>query len=133
MNERNNGAKRRRAFSDFKESQYDESFSLNPLQKKKENAKKYAEMALIIVLTAVFIIIGFGVTDALLNASEEPYEDENTYTAAYVESTASSTTSAVSETETTEKTEQAQQWENQNYNNGNDSYYNNYNQVMGNY
>lgn len=84
MDEKNNGARRRKAFSDFKENQYDDSFSLNPSQKNKKTVKKVLTIILIVVLTVVFIILGFCFTDSLIKISKQPYEDKSTYTAAHV-------------------------------------------------
>lgn len=91
MDEKNNGARRRKAFADFKEDQYDNSFVLNPKQKRNKIIKKTVTIALIIIITALFIIIGFCFTDSLLNISEEPYKDTNTYTAKYVNTTTTTT------------------------------------------
>lgn len=98
MDEKNNGARRRRAFADFRENQYDDSFSLNPAQQKYKSLKKWLKIAAIVILTAVFIIVGFCFTDSLMTISEKPYKDRNTYTAAHVNTTsANESQSSVSE------------------------------------
>lgn len=99
MDEKNNGSRRRKAFADFKENQYDDSFSLNPSQKRRKSAKKVFTAIGIIVLAVVFIILGFAITDSLMKTSEQPFEDKNTYTAAYINTT---TTTAESETSGTQ-------------------------------
>ena len=97
MDEKNNGARRRKAFADFKENQYDDSFSLNPVQKRNITIKKIAKIALIVILTAAFIILGFCFTDSFMTASEQPYNDPNTYTPAFVNTTTTTTTTASGE------------------------------------
>ena len=87
MDEKNNGARRRRAFADFKENQYSDSLSLSPVQKKNRTVKKVFTIAFIVILTVAFIVLGFCFTDSLLTISEKPYKDRNTYTAAYVNTT----------------------------------------------
>lgn len=87
MDEKNNGARRRKAFADFKENQYDDSFSLNPAQQRYKTAKRVLKIVLIVVLTAAFIILGFCFTDSLMTISQKPYKDRHTYTAAYVNTT----------------------------------------------
>ena len=99
MAENNKGLRRRRAFADFKETQYNDLFSLSAEQKKKKTAARIFKWAAIIIVTVIFIIIGFVFTDALMSISEKEYADPNTYTPAYV-----NTTSAASE-DTTEASE----------------------------
>ena len=94
----NNTPRRRRAFSDFKENQYDDSFSLSPKQKRKIAALEAIKWAAIIITAAIFIALGFILTDSLMDISEQPYEDNNTYTASFSKT---SQTSAVSESEST--------------------------------
>lgn len=99
MDEKNNGARRRKAFADFKENQYDNSFALNPTQKRNKTIKKVLTVSFIIIITVLFIIIGFCFTDSLLNISEEPYKDTNTYTAKYVNTSTTTTQSTEASTE----------------------------------
>lgn len=87
MDEKNNGARRRRAFADFKENQYDDSFSLNPSQNNNKTFKRVAKIVLIVLLTAVFIVLGYCFTDSLISVSKQPYNDNKTYTAAHVSPT----------------------------------------------
>ncbi len=98
MDEKNSGAKRRRAFADFKENQYDDSFSLNQNEKISSSAKRIIKIVLIVIMTAAFIILGFCITDSLIKISKQPYNDKNTYTAAFVNTT---TTTAQSTEEST--------------------------------
>ena len=111
MAEKNKGARRRRAFADFKETQYNDSFSLSAEQKKKKTASKFFKWIAIVLATAVFIIIGFLFTDALMNISEKEYNDPNTYTPSYVNTTTAVTeeTEDSSESETQEQAEAADQ------------------------
>ena len=102
MAEKNKGARRRRAFADFKETQYNDSFSISAAQKRKKAASKVFKWAAIIIVTAVFIIVGFIFTDALMKISEKKYDDPNTYTPSYVNTTTGSTD------ETSEQTENSQ-------------------------
>lgn len=94
MSENKNSARRRKAFADFKENQYDASFSLSKEQKRKKRAAKIFRWIFIIIIIAVFISAGFVLTDALLNISQQPYEDTNTYTASFT----TTTTTTVAET-----------------------------------
>ena len=87
MDEKTGGAKRRRAFADFKENQYDDSFSLNQNEKISASTKRVIKIILLVIMTVVFIILGFCITDSLIKVSEQPYHDKNTYTAAYVNTT----------------------------------------------
>ena len=96
----NNTPRRRRAFADFKENQYDDSFSLSPKQKRKIAVLESLKWAAIIIIAAVFIALGFILTDSLMDISEQPYEDNNTYTASFSktsQTTAESETSADSQ------------------------------------
>lgn len=96
----NNTPRRRRAFADFKENQYDDSFSLSPKQKRKIAVLESLKWAAIIIIAAVFIALGFILTDSLMDISEQPYEDSNTYTASFSktsQTTAESETSADSQ------------------------------------
>lgn len=102
MPEKNNAARRRRAFADFKESQYDDSFSLNTAQKRKKRAKKLFKWVFIILAALVFIAVGFILTDALLNVSQQPYVDEQSYSASF---TTTSTTQSTSQTEQEDQTD----------------------------
>lgn len=79
MAERNTGTRRRKAFADFKENQYDDSFSLSRSQKRKIFLKNVFKYIFIILATIVFIAVGFVVTDALLDISETEYHDTKTY------------------------------------------------------
>ena len=103
MAEQNHGARRRKAFAEFKENQYDDAFSLSASQKKKKTAGRIVRWILIVVLTIAFILIGFVVTDALLDISQQPYHDPNTYTPKFVNTTTTvtttTTTSATQETD----------------------------------
>lgn len=93
MDEKNNGARRRKAFADFKENQYDSTHTLNATQIRNKTAKKVITVALIIIFTIIFIILGFCFTDSLLTISEKPYVDKNTYTAKYVNTSTTTTES----------------------------------------
>ena len=77
----NKTPRRRRAFADFKENQYDDSFSLSKKESAKKNTAFILKRVAMVVLTIVFIFAGFLLTDALMDISEEPYEDGRTYTA----------------------------------------------------
>ncbi|MCQ2479535.1 MAG: hypothetical protein MJ120_02755 [Clostridia bacterium] len=96
MDEKYNGARRRRAFADFKENQYDDTISLSPAEKNKKAFKKGLQIALMVLLTIFFIILGFSITDSLMSISQEPYNDKNTYTAAFINTTTTTTTTAES-------------------------------------
>lgn len=80
MADRNNGARRRKAFADFKENQYNDSFSISDSQKRKIAVKNILKYVLIILITVVFICIGFIFSDALLDISSEKYNDTKVYT-----------------------------------------------------
>ena len=82
MAQRNKGARRRKAFADFKENQYNDSFSISESQKRKILFKSIFKYVFIILATVVFIAVGFIISDALLEISEEKYTDTKTYTAA---------------------------------------------------
>lgn len=110
MAEINNGARRRRAFADFKENQYDDSFSLNPKEKRKKAVSKVLKNIMIVIVTILFIIIGFCVTDALMGISEKPYDDQNTYTASNTSSTTEESTE-VSESSSSQQETQAENTE----------------------
>ncbi len=79
MAQRNNGSRRRKAFADFKENQYNDSFSISKSQKRKIFFKNTFRYVFIILLTLVFIAAGFVISDALLDISEEEYHDTKTY------------------------------------------------------
>lgn len=79
MAERNKGARRRRAFADFKENQYNDSFSISESQKRKILFKNVFKYIFIVLLTVVFIAVGFIISDALLDISETDYHDSQTY------------------------------------------------------
>ncbi len=96
MDEKYNGARRRRAFADFKENQYDDTVSLSPADKNKKTAKKIVTIVLMVIMTIFFIILGFSFTDSLMSISQEPYNDKNTYTAAFINTTTTTTTTATS-------------------------------------
>lgn len=102
----NNTPRRRRAFSDFKENQYDDSFSLSPKQKRKIAALEAIKWAAIIITAAIFIALGFILTDSLMDISEQPYEDNNTYTASF--SKTSQTSESTSQADSGETTENSQ-------------------------
>lgn len=108
MAEKNNGARRRRAFADFKENQYNETLYLNAEQKKKKTVSTVIKWAVIILVTALFIAIGFVITDALMDISEKKYEDPKQYTPAYV-----NTTTTTAPQTTTEESSSAEAEENQ--------------------
>ena len=110
MDEKNKGARRRRAFADFKENQYDDSFSLSSSKKRNKTAKKVFKIILIIILTAAFIILGFCFTDSLMNISEEPYEDSSTYTPVFINTTTKKTTTTTSEESSTTEVYNQNQW-----------------------
>ena len=97
MDEKNNGARRRRAFADFKENQYDDSFSISSVKQKKRNTRRVIAIILMVLVTIIFIGLGFAVTDSLIDISQQPYNDKNTYTAAFVNTTTATTTTAASE------------------------------------
>ena len=97
MDEKNNGARRRRAFADFKENQYDDSFSISSVKQRKRSVKRVIMIILMVLITVAFIGLGFAVTDSLINISQQPYNDKNTYTAAFVNTTTTTTTTAKSE------------------------------------
>ncbi len=80
MPQRNNGERRRKAFADFKENQYNDSFSISKSQKRKNAVRLALKYVLIILVTLVFICAGFVLTDALLDISNEQYQDTKTYT-----------------------------------------------------
>lgn len=102
----NNTPRRRRAFSDFKENQYDDSFSLSPKQKRKIAALEAIKWAAIIITAAIFIALGFILTDSLMDISEQPYEDNNTYTASF--SKTSQTSESTSQADSGETNENSQ-------------------------
>ncbi len=111
MAQRNKGARRRKAFADFKENQYNDSFSISESEKRKILLKSIFKYVSIILVTVVFIAVGFVISDALLDISEEDYTDTRVYTAA--NTTTESTTllptnpiSEVSENEASEETEE---------------------------
>ncbi len=105
MAEQNHGARRRKAFAEFKENQYDDAFSLSASQKKKKTAGRIVRWVLIVVLTIAFILIGFVVTDALLDISQQPYHDPNTYTPKFVNTTTTVTTTTTTTSATQETDE----------------------------
>ncbi|MBQ8228737.1 MAG: hypothetical protein IJZ88_06970 [Clostridia bacterium] len=90
MAERNNGSRRRKAFADFKENQYNDSFSISESQKRKIFFKTVFRYVFIILITLVFIAVGFVISDALLDISEAEYHDTKVYTP--TNTTAESTT-----------------------------------------
>ena len=51
---------------------------------------------LIVLVTIIFIGLGFAVTDSLIDISQQPYNDKNTYTAASEESSADGANQQVS-------------------------------------
>ncbi len=81
MADRTKGARRRKAFADFKENQYNDSFSISESQKRKILLKNIFKYVFIIFITFTFIAVGFVLSDALLDISEQDYHDPNTYTA----------------------------------------------------
>lgn len=99
MSENKNSARRRKAFADFKENQYDASFSLSKEQKRKRRASKIFRWIFIIIIIVLFAAAGFVLTDALLDISDQPYIDPNNYTASF-------TTTAPSEAQTENTTEE---------------------------
>ncbi len=80
MAQRNNGERRRKAFADFKENQYNDSFSISDSQKRKNSIHSVLKYVIIILVTILFICVGFVLTDALLGISNEEYNDTKTYT-----------------------------------------------------
>lgn len=80
MSQRNNGARRRKAFADFKENQYNDSFSISDSQKRKTAVKNIFKYIFIVLITLFFICVGFVISDALLDISSEEYNDTNVYT-----------------------------------------------------
>ena len=79
MAERNKGARRRKAFADFKENQYNDSFSISESQKRKIFFKNVFKYVFIVAVTLIFIAVGFVISDALLDISETEYHDTKTY------------------------------------------------------
>ena len=79
MAQRNKGARRRKAFADFKENQYNDSFSISESQKRKVFLKNIFKYVFIIAVTLIFIAVGFVISDALLDISEAEYHDTKTY------------------------------------------------------
>ena len=103
----NNTPRRRRAFSDFKENQYDDSFSLSPKQKRKIAALEAIKWAAIIITAAIFIALGFILTDSLMDISEQPYEDNNTYTASFSKTSQTSESTSQTDSDTTDESSQS--------------------------
>ena len=103
----NNTPRRRRAFSDFKENQYDDSFSLSPKQKRKIAALEAIKWAAIIITAAIFIALGFILTDSLMDISEQPYEDNNTYTASFSKTSQTSESTSQADSDTTDENSQS--------------------------
>ena len=103
----NNTPRRRRAFSDFKENQYDDSFSLSPKQKRKIAALEAINWAAIIITAAIFIALGFILTDSLMDISEQPYEDNNTYTASFSKTSQTSESTSQADSDTTDESSQS--------------------------
>lgn len=103
----NNTPRRRRAFSDFKENQYDDSFSLSPKQKRKIAALEAIKWAAIIITAAVFIALGFIITDSLMDISQQPYEDNNTYTASFSKTSQTSESTSQADSDTTDESAQS--------------------------
>ena len=103
----NNTPRRRRAFSDFKENQYDDSFSLSPKQKRKIAALEAIKWAAIIITAAIFIALGFILTDSLMDISEQPYEDNNTYTASFSKTSQTSESTSQADSDTTDESSQS--------------------------
>ncbi len=81
MSQRPDGARRRKAFADFKENQYNDSFSISSKEKTKIMIKELFKYVIIVIVTLFFIGVGFIISDALINISSEAYNDPNTYTA----------------------------------------------------
>ena len=102
----NNTPRRRRAFADFKENQYDDSFSLSPKQKRKIAALEAIKWAAIIITAAIFIALGFILTDSLMDISEQPYEDNNTYTASLSKTSQTSESTSQADSDTTDENSQ---------------------------
>ena len=68
--------------------------------------------AAIIIIAAVFIALGFVLTDSLMDISEQPYEDSNTYSASFsktTQTTAESETSADSQSDGGDTTDENSQ------------------------
>ena len=103
----NNTPRRRRAFSDFKENQYDDSFSLSPKQKRKIAVLEAIKWAAIIITAAIFIALGFILTDSLMDISEQPYEDNNTYTASFSKTSQTSESTSQADSDTTDESSQS--------------------------
>lgn len=119
MAQRNNGARRRKAFADFKENQYNDSFSISESQKRKIFFKNIFKYVFIILITLVFIAVGFIISDALLDISETEYHDSKTYlpqNTTTAESTTLLPTNPSSEVDesNTSQSEEASQPDNQN-------------------
>lgn len=104
----NNTPRRRRAFADFKENQYDDSFSLSPKQKRKIAVLQSLKWVSIVIITAIFIAVGFVLTDSVMDISERPYHDKNTYTASFSKTTTTTTTASPSQEDETSQ-EQGEQ------------------------
>lgn len=104
MAERNKGARRRKAFADFKENQYNDSFSISESEKRKIFLKNIFKYVFVVLITFIFIAVGFIVSDALLNISETQYNDTKTYLPANT-TTQSTTLLPTEPTEETSETE----------------------------
>lgn len=102
MAQRNKGARRRKAFAEFKENQYNDSFSLSESEKRKILFKSVFKYVFIVLLTMIFIAVGFIISDALLDISEKPYNDTKTYLPA---NTTEAPTTLFSVESTTEESE----------------------------
>ncbi len=79
MVQRNNGARRRKAFADFRENQYNDSFSVSNRQKRKNTINGILKYVIIILVTVFFICVGFVLSDALIDISNSEYKDTKTY------------------------------------------------------
>ncbi len=107
MSENKNSARRRKAFADFKENQYDASFSLSKEQKRKRRTAKIFRWIFIIIIIVLFAAASFVLTDALLDISDRPYEDPNNYTASFTTTAPSEAqTESTAEENTTDESEE---------------------------
>ncbi len=111
MAQRPDGSRRRKAFADFKENHYNGSYSVSDSQKRKIAFKNILKYILIILVTLFFICVGFVISDALLDISNEKYTDTKVYTpeTTVAESSTTVPTSQVSEENSTDNSTLEQQ------------------------
>ena len=63
--------------------------------------------AAIIITAAIFIALGFILTDSLMDISEQPYEDNNTYTASFSKTSQTSESTSQADSDTTNESSQS--------------------------